>query len=198
MTRGAVIVACLALLGCDEDPARKVAIGRPTASAKPSQDGEVPATAATQPKSDAMTKWVWRPELCPPPPEPAGGRGTLIGKGTCNFEQHGDGDCESLDDDFILQTSRPSANGAKFSIYLNVEKYRGPGNYDEAQMLVSVQDAKGLFRWRSDAVVATVSKGETFVKLEPVRLESLPPMLPSEIKVSGTIWCRPPAKKQGR
>jgi hypothetical protein len=121
----------------------------------------------------------------------------LVADGACKFEQHGDVDCESLDDDFILQTSRPSAQGATLSVYVNVEKYRGPGDYDEAQMLVSVQDPKGLFRWRSDQVVVTVGKDEKFVKLRPVRLESLPPMRPSEINVAGTLWCRPRADGAG-
>jgi len=137
-----------------------------------------------------VPEWQWRPNLCPPPSEPSGGPGTLVATGACAFQQHGPVNCTSLEDDFILETSRPSARQSTLIIYLNVEKYHGPGSYDEGQMLVSVQDAKGLFRWRSDTVVATVGADEKFVDIQSTRLEALPPGDETEITLSGRVWCR--------
>ena len=179
-----VVAACLALGACDEDPARtmKIVERRPSGSRS---DGAPPDPAA------AGSEFRWRPELCPPPPEPSGGPGTLVATGACAFEQQGTVDCTTLPDDFILETSRPAARGATLSIYVNVEKYHGPDSYDEGQMLVSVQDAAGLFRWRSDEVVVTVGTDERFAELKPVRLEALPPADETEITVGGRLWCRP-------
>jgi hypothetical protein len=113
-----------------------------------------------------------------------------VATGACAFRHQGAVNCTSLEDDFILETSRPSARQSTLIIYLNVETYHGPGNYDEAQMLVSVQDATGLFRWRSDTVLATVGADEKFVDLQSTRLEALPPGDETEITLSGRLWCR--------
>jgi hypothetical protein len=175
-----VAVACLAVAGCEDDPARSVKIlARPV----PASDGSSRPAAAAE--------FAWRPELCPPPAEGAAGPGALVATGACPFTHHGAVECTTLPDDLILETSRPAARGATLSIYLNVEKYHGPGVYDEAQMLVSVQDGTSLFRWRSDEVVLTVGEDGRHAELTPVRLEALPPFDETEITVGGTLWCSP-------
>ena len=160
----------------------------------PPAGSDAPAPVGTgtpPPASPQVPEWQWRPELCPPPPEPAGGPGTLVASGACAFRQQGAVGCTTLPDDLILETSRPAARGATLIIYVNVEKYHGPGKYEDGQMLVSVQDAIGLYRWRSDSVRVTVGEDGRFADLETTRLESLPPQDDSEITVVGTLWCRP-------
>lgn len=185
--RGGILVfGCCAIFGCDEDPARRVKIiARPVASMKakpPRQDLSAPIPQ-------------WRPNLCPPPPEPKRGAGTFVAKGACNFEHHGTVDCTALGDDFIFSTSRPARQGATLIIYVNVEGYHGPNNYDYAQMLVTVQDFKGWYRWRSFTLSVTVGEGEKFVNLQPTRLDPLLTAGATEINIAGKLWCRPSADK---
>jgi len=183
MTRlgGVLVVACLALLGCEPDPARSVKIvARPIPAAEPG-GGWGP-------------EYAWRPELCPPPPEPPGGRSTLVATGACPFRQEGAMECTSTADDFILQMTRPAAGEAKLLIYVNVERYQGPDSYDGVEMLVGVQEGEQNFRWFSDALHVTVGPGEKFVELAPARLQALPPGDETEITLAGTLWCRPGAQ----
>src|SRR5439155_1757853 len=115
------LLALLLLVACDEDPARSVKIAsRPVP----------PGARRAPPASPQVPEWQWRPELCPPPPEPAGGPGTLVASGACAFRQQGAVGCTTLPDDLILETSRPAARGATLIIYVNVEKYHGPGKYE--------------------------------------------------------------------
>ena len=179
------LVGCLIVFGCDEDPARSVKIiARPAASMK----AKPPRQALSIPIPD------WRPNLCPPP-DPTRGSGTFVAKGACNFEQHGPVDCTSIGDDFIFNTYRPAAQGATLAIYVNVENYHGPDKYEYAQMLVSVNDLKAMYRWRSDIVNITVGEGEKFVVLEPTRLEPILSKGAGTIDVAGKLWCRPSKDK---
>jgi hypothetical protein len=191
-----VLVACAGLLACDQDPARSVKImARPVAGV-PTPDGPGapgPTGITTWIGPDEVPEWQWRPELCPPPPEPSGGDSTLAATGACAFHHRGPMECTSAGDDFVLEATRPAARDATLSIYINVEQYHGPGTYDGAEMLVSVADAKFNFRWFSDSVSITVGPGEKFVELRSARLEALPPADETEIRLSGTIWCRPHA-----
>src|SRR5262249_46236343 len=92
----------------------------------------------------------------------------------CAFEQRAAVSCEALADDFIVVATRPAKNGATIMIYINVEKYTGPGEYTEAQMFVGVQDKQNIWRWSSDNVNITVGKDEAFSELPPTKLEAEP------------------------
>jgi hypothetical protein len=197
-SRRVAITACLLAVACDEDPARSVRIvARPP----------VATTAADTPPNAAE----WHPEVCPPPPEDAPGPSTLGVTGPCAFEHRGAVSCESAGDDFILTMTRPAAHGAKLMVYINVEKYHGPGSYEEAQMFLGVQDKTLIYRWSSDTVSITVGSGEELAVLPPTRLEAeplliecsgpmtnydcsgrgdLPAMEASTEVVSGTLRCK--------
>ena len=179
--RVVLVVACLAVLGCDTDPARSVKI-----IARP-----IPGPGAG---GGWGAEYAWRPELCPPPPEPPGGRSTLVASGACPFRQEGAMECTNTTDDFIVQGTRPAAGEATLLIYVNVERYHGPDSYDGAEMLVGVQQGEQNFRWFSDALHVTVGPGEKFVELAPARLQALPPGDETEITLAGTLWCRPGAQ----
>jgi hypothetical protein len=182
----AVAIVCITIFGCDADPARSVRIiPRPIGSMKPRAPQQAPSVPVPK----------WRPNLCPPPPESTRGPGTLVATGDCNFEHHGFVECSALGDDFIFGIDRPSAKGSTISIFVNVEGYHGPDKYDYAQILVSVSDAKGYFRWRSFELSITVGEGEKFVKLESTHLEPLLTDGATSINVAGKLWCRPPAGK---
>ena len=65
--------------------------------------------------------------------------------------------------------ARPANEGAMITLYANVERYQGPGRYDEAEVQVAVQDRGVLFRWTGTAHV-TVEPGEAAVAFERVVL----------------------------
>jgi hypothetical protein len=226
---GVLAALCLALVACDQDPARTVKIiARPIPKSEPvappravtsppareparaakvtrrpgptSRSEEAPSSGATAPveaRSAPVYEFQWRPELCPPPPEPSRGPSTLVATGACAFRQRGAMQCSSSQDDFYLEMKRPAAREATLLIYVNVERYKGPGAYDKAEMLVGVQDPAYNFRWFSDTVRITVAEDEKFVDIEPVRLEPLPPVEAPDIEVAGTLWCRPAGGPSG-
>ena len=228
-----LLSACLAAASCDRDPARaiKIPVGEartapaaapPPPAAAPSADGpaapaaQIQPAAAPPPQSGASRGTLppadgkWHPQGCPPPPETSPGPGTFTATGPCAFQHHAIVTCEAAIDDFILTMARPAANGALLMVYINVEKYTGPGTYDQAQMFVGVQDKTSIYRWSSDEVSITVGADQKFAQLPPTKLESEPmlvdctgPMLNyqcagrtdsspidhTEEVVSGTLMC---------
>ncbi len=179
-------VLCYAIIGCDEDPARSVKIiTRPPAYTQ----AKAPRQGISVPTPE------WRPNLCPPPPEPSRGSGTFVAKGACNFEHYGSVDCSALGDDFIAGTWRSAAHQSTLNIFINVEGYHGPDKYEYVQILISVSDEKGYFRWRSETMNATVGPGEKFLDMEATRLEPLLTKGAGDIQVVGKLWCRTTAPK---
>src|SRR5207247_2425686 len=142
-------------------------------------------TAAVPPAQLPVAEFVWRPNLCPPPPEPSGGPSTFVATGACSFRHQGVMDCTTTKDDFYLEVTRPAARDATLLILVNVERYTGPGTYDKAEVLVGVADAGYNFRWFSDGAHVTVGEGEKFAEIRPVRLEPLPPVEAPDIDVAG-------------
>jgi hypothetical protein len=94
--------------------------------------------------------------------------------GPCAFQHQGTFACESTGDDFYISASRKAARGATLLVYINVEQYKGPGVYKDAQMYIGVQDKTSIHRWSSDKVDITVSPGEEFAVLPSTRLDAEP------------------------
>jgi hypothetical protein len=210
VTRASVIaiVACLAAVACDEDPACSVKVASRPPGTAVSVVGP-PGTVATARNAE------WRPESCPPPPEDSPGRSALVVTGPCAFEHRGAVSCESTRDDFIIAATRKAAHGATLVIYVNVEKYAGPGSYNGAQMFVEVEDGTSIYRWSNDNFPITVGRGEEFAVLPATRLDAEPllvncsgqvgpqsnwlydckgvggstPIEGTTEVVSGTLWC---------
>lgn len=177
--RALIVAVCLTLPACDEDPARSVKI-----IARPPWPKD---EAANLEHSIAPP---WRSELCPPPAETSKGEGTFTATGACSFEQTAPVNCLPLGDDFFVELSRPSAHGAMLRIFLNVERYKGPGKYDGNSLLVSVRVGDQVFPWNGSEMTMTVDEGEHFVHVEPA---VLPPGFmrnSGPISVSGTLSCK--------
>lgn len=113
-------------------------------------------------------------EFCPPPAEDSSGPSSFVAEGPCEFLHRAPVACESLQDDFIVGVTRKAKNGSSLVIYINVEKYHGPGAYDGAQLFVAVQSGTAIHRWSSDNVNATVGPGEAFVSFRRTELEREP------------------------
>jgi hypothetical protein len=190
------LLAAFLLAGCDEDPARKVKIETPPVVAPPGAppaappapartvadaegprptDNIVHATPAKPRKPRASTPAAdWRPAGCPPLPESETGTGLVTVTGPCAFEHRSAVSCEATADDFLVTMSRAGADGSTVMIFINVEKYAGPGTYDGGQMFLGVQDKKNIYRWSSDTVAATVGPEGASVTLPITRLEAEP------------------------
>jgi len=187
------LLAGVAAAGCDRDPARSVkVIDRPStrsaalAEPTPASDAGTNATAAagalplspvvapaTATPAASVTP-AFRLGACPPLPEDDAGPSTMALDGPCTFRHRAAASCESLGDDFIMVATRPAQDGATAMIYVNVEKYTGPGKYTDAQMFVGVQDKVNIWRWSSDNVNITVGKDEAFAEMPRTRLLAEP------------------------
>ena len=179
------IFICIGLTSCDPDPARSLKIIDRPIETRPAEVSTLasppPAVPAPIPHAQPAKSAVpaaaraepFHLSACPPPPEESDGPSSLDADGTCAFQHHNPVGCESLGDDFIVVASR-KAGDATLMVYINVEKYAGPGPYTEAQMFIGVQDKLNIWRWSSDDVNITVGGGEKFVDLPPTRLDAEP------------------------
>ncbi len=150
-------------VACADTPSRTVKI----VARRTSQ-----ATAAASTSQGPLQSLL--PEFCPPPAEEASGPGNFTVNGPCEFRRQAPVACESLQDDFVVAATQKAKSGASLVIYLNVEHYHGPGDYDEAQMFVALQSGTTIRRWSNDNVHAIVGPGETFVVLPESRLDAEP------------------------
>lgn len=162
MRRAMLSLVCLFSVGCGDDPARSVKI----VSHQP-----LPQTTAYAPPAAPAGNSIH--EFCPPPDD-SPGPGNFFAQGPCEFRQISQVHCQSSTDDFIVAIPRKANNGASLVMYLNVERYHGPGTYDGAQLFIALQGDTTLYRWSNDAVHATVGPGEAFVTLPSTRLEQEP------------------------
>ncbi len=174
-TRVFAIVACLALAACERDPASNVKIIARPSAASGSQ------TTPIQPP--------FRPEQCVLAPEDTAGSSNLVANGPCSFHHEGDLRCRRSIDDFYVALLRKAPGEATLAVYINVETYKGPGHYDNAQMFLTVQDGMSYYHWSSDSVRITVGPREQWVDLPTVHLEAEPPNTGTEV-VTGKLWCK--------
>jgi hypothetical protein len=91
---------------------------------------------------------------CPIPAEGTPGPSRFTAAGPCAFQHQGRFTCEALGDDYYISMTRKAAGGSTLMVYINVEYFRGPGEYKRAQMFLSVQDKKNIYRWSSDDVAS--------------------------------------------
>lgn len=194
--------------GEERTPAATTAPTTTAAAAKPKPS---PAIAAR--KVEVATAQPWRPPGCPVPREQGAGPSTLEVSGPCALTHHGRFSCESSGDDFYISTTRKGAHGATLMLYINVEKFKGPGEYKGAQVFLGVQDRTSIYRWSSDAVDVTVGPGEAYAVLPATRLDAEPVLVDcsgpmnnyqcggrreskvfsaTSHTVSGTMQCEPP------
>jgi len=173
-----------ALTACDDDPASKVkVIERPA------------GTVAARPDSDTSSIYKWKPapefrsEMCNVTPETEKGRTTFVANGPCSFRHHANVKCSAALDDFHAVMLRHGPNDATVAVYLNVEFYKGAGNYEGGQMFLTVQDKVAYYHWGSDSVKTTVGPGVKYVDIPPTRLEGESPTK-GTVVVSGRLWCK--------
>jgi hypothetical protein len=194
----AAIVACVAGLACDPDPASEVkVIARPVATATPVAAADSGTSVNPVPvKKSELNVYVpgpaFRAEQCNVEPETSKGQSTFSVKGICAFEQQSDVKCSAVADDFYTALLRQGPGKSTVAIYMNIETIHPPrpGKYTGAQMTLSVQDGQSYHHWSSDSVTATIGPGMNYVDIPTTRLQPEPPNTGTEI-VSGRFWCLP-------
>ena len=167
------ILACIAVVACDKDPASKIKIAaRPNVAANP-----------------ATPKWTpFKPELCNVAPSDTAGTSNFSAKGPCSFTHNADQKCRRTVDDFYVSILRTGPGVATVATYVNVESYKGPGVYDNAELFLTVQDGTAYYHWSAESVAITVGPQEKYVELGTVRLDAEPPNTGTET-IAGRIIC---------
>jgi len=177
--RWAAIVFCAAVLAACGEQAPKVIVltSNPPATPSVAPVGPIP---------------LWQVGQCPDPEPVPAQASNLTFSGVCNFSQTGALTCNAAADDFYLYTRRTLASGLPVVFYINVESYHGPGTYnDNVQVLMTIQDGRGLYRWSDYHGAMTVGPGErtaTLLKTAVMQPEPGTPTSGTEF-VSGTIGC---------
>jgi hypothetical protein len=160
---------------------------RPPAARPANRPARAPAAAGSIVKphgaAEASPLAEWSPQSCPPPPEVAPGPGNLVVTGPCPFRHEAAVNCTATDDDFIIAVTRKAAGGATLVMYINVEKYHGPGRYAEAQMFLAVQEGTSIYRWSNDYFPIIVGEGEAFVELSATRLDGEPQLIDCSLQI---------------
>jgi hypothetical protein len=174
------------LVACERDPASKVKIiGRPPGGDVISLD----TTGRTNNPSNAFKPPPpFKSELCNVAPETTTGHTTFVADGPCSFKHMADVKCRAIADDFHTIILRQGPGEATVSVYLNIESYKGAGEYVDGQMFLTVQNKDAYYHWGSDSVHTSVPADFRYVDLHKTRLEAEPPNT-GTVLVSGRLWC---------
>lgn len=126
-----------------------------------------PAYAAAPKKAPA-----WKPAACPPVPEHGGGASNVKVTGPCAFEHKGDAECVADGDDMLVSIVRKTKSGAEVMLFVNVERYVGPGHYKAPNdIFVSLMDGSTIYRWSTNEAEVTVGPESKSVTFKEARLE---------------------------
>lgn len=175
-----------------------------------------PAQAA--PSASPAAAGSWHPPACPPPADRGTGRSSIKVTGPCGFEHTGEADCQADGDDMMLVVARKAKKGAEVMLYVNVERYVGPGVYKAPNDLwVSHKDGSKIYRWWSNKFEVTVGPESKYVTLNDVHLEpelllvgctgpqtnyqcdgrgDEPRLMETSTTVTGTLYCKTLKKKK--
>ena len=125
--------------------------------------------------------------MCRPAPE-ASGSNSFVATGACAFEQRQGATCVITDDDLLMKIVRPTANDGRLVIFVSVENYGSAIGRTQAEVVVGVENAQGLFRWATRQARVTESD-EKSVKIAETHLTPVPPLKEQDVVVSGTLTC---------
>ena len=167
-------LTCMVLTACGRDPAKDVKI-----------------LTRQQPPDSLPTPtlppgWEWHDEFCTLPSQE--GSSDLTVTGPCSYHQVGNVRCTADQDDFLVMVKREAPRQATLTLFINVEKYTGPGDYKENQMFIALNNGKTGYRWSSDNVTVTVGPGAKYVEFPKNFLPGEPPT-PGVETISGKLWC---------
>jgi hypothetical protein len=192
-----------------------LAMAGPSAAQLPTQ---LPAQSSAQSSAPAPADSKWRPAGCPPLPETGTGQSNVKVTGPCGFDHKGDAECEAAGDDLLVTVVRKGRNDSELMLFVNVERYVGPGKYRAPNdLFVSLKEGSKIYRWYSNRFVATVGPESKSVTVTDVRLEPQlllvgctgpqtnyqcdgrgdePRLMETFTTVTGTIACKPAVAKK--
>jgi hypothetical protein len=109
--------------------------------------------------------------------------------GACAVQEIDPVSCTIAVDDFYAVIHRTLTDGRTLYLTLNVETYRGPGSFRNAQLYLEVEGGGVLARWTNLEVAATVTAAG-FVTLPGATVApEVGTGAPGSITVSGTMQC---------
>jgi hypothetical protein len=115
--------------------------------------------------------------------------GNLTISGGCSVQVLDTVSCTIAVDDFYAVMHRPLAGGRTLYMTLNVETYRKPGSFKNAQLYFEVQGGGVLARWTNLQVAATVAAGGLVTLPGATANAEVGTGAPAPITVSGTMQC---------
>ena len=133
-------------------------------------------------------------DACPPLPEAADAAGSNADlSGPCAFHQAGRAYCNATADDLYVVVQRALPSGRTFDLYIDVEFYKGPGAYRDAQTLLIIQEGTTLYTWSNFRTNVTVLPREAGVRLERTDLSPEAGRAGAGVEsLSGTLACGGP------
>ena len=132
---------------------------------------------------------------CPPLADAAAGSVSSADlAGPCAFHEAGRAYCRAAADDFYLVVQRELPAGRTFDLYLDVEFYKGPGDYRDAQTLLIIQEGTTLYTWSNFRTNVTVLPREAGVRLDRTDLAPEAGRAGAGVEtVTGTLACGAPS-----
>lgn len=109
--------------------------------------------------------------------------------GGCSVQVLDTVSCTIAVDDFYAVMHRQLAGGRTLYMTLNVETYRKPGSFQNAQLYFEVQGGGVLARWTNLHIPATVTAGGLVTLPGATASAEVGTGAPSPITVSGTMQC---------
>jgi hypothetical protein len=108
-------------------------------------------SAAPQARIPRPHEVLWKTGMCHPrKPLPKEGPSSLQLEGECTFQLKGAFRCRAVTDDFYIFFKEPLQDGSNFFFYVNVEHYKGSGDYtDSAEVDVHIHGGENFYRWSS-------------------------------------------------
>jgi hypothetical protein len=154
--------------------------------------GSAPVLTADGPPITGGTGQNLPPGQCTaaaPETPPAGPSSNLSISGACQAEELDTVSCTIAVDDFYAVIHRPLTGGRTLYLTLNVETYRGPGSFHNAQLYLEVQGGGVLARWTNLEVAATVAKGGLVTLPGATVTAEVGTGAPGPITLSGRLQC---------
>jgi hypothetical protein len=105
-------------------------------------------------------------------PQRGAGPSKVKVSGPCGFDHTGEADCEADGDDFYVMVTRKTKSGAEVMLFVNVERFVGPGRYKAPNdIFVSLMDGNKIYRWWSNQSEVVVGAGSRYVTFTKTQLE---------------------------
>lgn len=182
MKRALIFIGFISnLLGCtDRDPAQVMKI-----IARPPKI-QIQLAQSPKAKLEKTDSRSWQPDACKNLKAPVNQNAFHV-EGPCPYELKVKVACRAVGDDLYVFLKKAFPNDAQFSIMLNVEHFKDPGDYDGARMFVLLHEGSVGYRWSNFDVHLKVGPDRKYVEISESLLAGEPARRPCK-RIAGERW----------